>query len=69
VTARDCRYAARAARILSRVGTKVGQAFPETTLSLPRREALAQAIDLVHDRLWEDIEQLGHEDVSLTDPR
>ncbi len=47
--------------------TKVGQAFPEATLSLPRREALAKAIDLVHDRYWNDIEQLGHEDVSLAD--
>jgi hypothetical protein len=41
------------------VTTNVGQAFSEATLSLRRREALAQAIDLVHDGYWEDLAQLG----------
>jgi hypothetical protein len=49
------------------VGTKVGQAFPETALSLRRREALSQAIDIVHDRYWDDLAHLGGEDVSLAD--
>jgi hypothetical protein len=51
------------------VRTKVGHAFPEATLSVRGREALAEAVDLVHDRYWSDFEQLGHEDASLSDLR
>jgi hypothetical protein len=29
---------------------------PEATLSVRRREALGEAIDLVHDRYWSDLE-------------
>jgi hypothetical protein len=41
------------------VRTKVGQAFPEATLSVRRREALAEAIDLVHDRYGRYLGPLG----------
>jgi hypothetical protein len=51
------------------VRTKVGHGFPEATLSVRRREALAEAIDFVHDRYWSDLEQLGSEDASLSDLR